>query len=385
MHPGYAALFFVAVSVGVAFLLWHVRWVCRRCSARRARQRHQQEFSAALAGALPPAPPLPPCTVAPGPACMSVPRPSLARPCTQVLPPPPHPTRGCAGLLALAAVQAWSRTQGAGGCDAEARGAPQSAIDRIPIVIFLVSRGGGGECTRAGARQHLAAPRTVLCTMCPPPPQAEPRKHKLSAVLHFASRAAWWFGWFRTTARSSAKRWAQRFFWGGGCMSAVLPSVMPRAQRDAARPACCSSGQVRAPCWWHALQAAEGGPDAASDCGPGAKAAPEGGKQLPPHSPRAAAREPAADVSASHCCDCSQGGRACQQQGEDVTVTIAASSASDDGGASPPACCPLGENEGSRRGECCAICMCVYAPGDRLRQLPCSGGHRYHQACIDPW
>ncbi|KAF8210297.1 hypothetical protein K438DRAFT_1753035 [Mycena galopus ATCC 62051] len=35
--------------------------------------------------------------------------------------------------------------------------------------------------------------------------------------------------------------------------------------------------------------------------------------------------------------------------------------------------------------ETCPICIVDFEPDDILRILPCSGAHRFHQSCVDPW
>ena len=42
----------------------------------------------------------------------------------------------------------------------------------------------------------------------------------------------------------------------------------------------------------------------------------------------------------------------------------------------PPEAAASGENE-------CTVCLCTFAAGDQLRELPCS--HKFHAACIDRW
>jgi hypothetical protein len=42
----------------------------------------------------------------------------------------------------------------------------------------------------------------------------------------------------------------------------------------------------------------------------------------------------------------------------------------------PPEAAASGENE-------CPVCLCTFAAGDQLRELPCS--HKFHAACIDRW
>jgi hypothetical protein len=33
----------------------------------------------------------------------------------------------------------------------------------------------------------------------------------------------------------------------------------------------------------------------------------------------------------------------------------------------------------------CALCIGAFRADEQLRVLPCSGGHQFHQTCIDPW
>ena len=44
-----------------------------------------------------------------------------------------------------------------------------------------------------------------------------------------------------------------------------------------------------------------------------------------------------------------------------------------------------GECDADGEGECCAICIMEYAPGQRICTLQCEGGHHFHQSCIHQW